>query len=40
MFVKNNLSLVLSAAKARLRQGDPTASIVVIEAGHLRQSGR
>jgi hypothetical protein len=35
MFVKNNLSLVLSAAKARLRQGDPTANIVMIEAGNL-----
>jgi hypothetical protein len=38
MFVKNNLSLVLSAAKARLRQGDPTANIVVIEAGHLARA--
>jgi hypothetical protein len=35
MFVKNNLSLVLSAAKARLRHGDPTANIVMIEAGNL-----
>jgi hypothetical protein len=34
-FVKNNLSLVLSAAKARLREGDPTANSVVIDAGHL-----
>ena len=34
-FVKNNLSLVLSAAKARLREGDPTASSIVIDAGHL-----
>jgi hypothetical protein len=34
-FVKNNLSLVLSAAKARLRETDPTASSVVIDAGHL-----
>ena len=34
-FVKINLGLVLSAAKARLREGDPTASSVVIDAGHL-----
>jgi hypothetical protein len=35
VFVKNNLSLVLKAAKARLRDQDPTASEVVIDAGHL-----
>jgi hypothetical protein len=34
-FVKNNMALVLSAAKARLREDDPTASTVVIDAGHL-----
>src|SRR5206468_242669 len=34
-FVKNNLSLILSAAKARLRDQDPTANSVVIDAGHL-----
>jgi len=37
-FVKSNLSLVLSAAKARLRQGDPTTNVVVIEAGHLARA--
>jgi hypothetical protein len=34
-FVKDNLSLVLKAAKARLRDQDPTANSVVIYAGHL-----
>jgi hypothetical protein len=34
-FVKNNMALVLSAAKARLREGDPTANTVAIDAGHL-----
>ena len=34
-FIRNNLSLVLSAAKARLRLGDPTAGSIVIDAGHL-----
>jgi hypothetical protein len=34
-FVKNNLSLILSAAKARLRDQDPTANSVVVDAGHL-----
>jgi len=34
-FVKNNLALVVSGAKARLRDGDPTASAIVIDAGHL-----
>jgi hypothetical protein len=34
-FVKNNLSLVVSGAKGRLRDGDPTASAIVIDAGHL-----
>ncbi len=33
-FVKNNLSLVLSAAKARLRE-HPTANSIVIDAGGL-----
>jgi hypothetical protein len=37
-FVKSNLALILSAAKARLRAGDPTARTVVIEAGHLARS--
>jgi hypothetical protein len=34
-FVKNNLAVVLAAAKARLREGDPAASAIVIDAGHL-----
>jgi hypothetical protein len=34
-FVKNNLSLVLSAARARLRDSDPNADTVVVDAGHL-----
>lgn len=34
-FVKNNLSLVLSAAKARLREGNPTIAAITIDAGHL-----
>jgi hypothetical protein len=34
-FVKNNLSLVVSGAKARLQEGDPTADTIVIDAGHL-----
>ena len=33
-FVKNNLTLLLSAARTRL-QGDPTADTIVIDAGHL-----
>jgi hypothetical protein len=33
-FIKNNLSLVLSAAKARLRN-DPTAGMIMIDAGDL-----
>jgi len=33
-FIKNNLSLVVSAAKARL-QTDPTAETVVLDASHL-----
>ena len=35
VFVKNNLALVLSAAKSRLREGDPTAQTIVLDAGHL-----
>jgi hypothetical protein len=34
-FVKNNLSVVLKAARARLRETSPTANSVVIDAGHL-----
>lgn len=34
-FVKNNLSLVLRTAKARLRETDPDAGSVLIDAGHL-----
>jgi hypothetical protein len=34
VFIKNNLSLVVSAAKARL-QTDPTAETVVLDASHL-----
>src|SRR4051812_35023464 len=37
-FVKGNLTAVLSAAKARLREGDPTTNTVVIEAGHLARA--
>jgi hypothetical protein len=33
--IKNNLSVVLTAAKARLREGDPTAQTIVLDAGHL-----
>jgi hypothetical protein len=40
-FIKNNLSLILSAAKARLRETDVTAGAIVIDAGHLpRPDGR
>jgi hypothetical protein len=35
VFVKDNLSLVLKAAKARLRDQDPTANTIIIDAGHL-----
>ena len=34
-FVKNNLALVLKAAKSRLRETDPTAASIMIDAGHL-----
>jgi hypothetical protein len=34
-FVKNNMSLVLSAAKARLRDTDVTANLIALDAGHL-----
>ena len=33
--IKNNLAVVLKAAKARLREDDPTAQNIVIDAGHL-----
>jgi hypothetical protein len=33
--VRTNLAVVLKAAKARLREGDPTSQSIVIEAGHL-----
>lgn len=33
--VKDNLSIVLTAAKARLREMDPAAQTIVIDAGHL-----
>ena len=33
--VRTNLSAVLTAAKQRLREGDPTAQTIVIDAGHL-----
>ena len=33
--VRNNLAVVLTAAKARLRAGDPTAQSIVIDAGDL-----
>ena len=33
--IKDNLAIVLAAAKARLREGDPTATAIVIDAGHL-----
>ena len=34
-FVRTHLSLVVSAAKARLREGDPTMETIQIEAGQL-----
>jgi len=34
-FVKNNLALILTAAKARLREGNPTAGSITIDAGNL-----
>ena len=34
-FVKNNLALILTAAKARLSEGDPTAGSITIDAGNL-----
>ena len=34
-FVKNNLALVLKSAKTRLRETDPTASSILLDAGHL-----
>jgi len=34
-FVKNNMALVLKAAKARLRETDPTAGSILLDAGHL-----
>lgn len=34
-FVKNNMSLVLRTAKARLREIDPTTTAILIDAGHL-----
>jgi hypothetical protein len=33
--IKNNLAVVLKAAKARLREGDPTIHSIVLDAGHL-----
>jgi len=33
--VRTNLATVLTAAKQRLREGDPTAQMIVIDAGHL-----
>lgn len=40
-FIKNNLSLVLSAAKARLREADPDGDSIMIDAGDLpRPDGR
>jgi hypothetical protein len=36
-FIKNNLSLVLKAAKARLRETDPTSPSIQIDAGHLER---
>ena len=40
-FVRSNLPLLVSAAKSRLRELDPTASTIVIDAGHLpRADGR
>jgi len=33
--VRTNLGTVLTAAKQRLREGDPTAQMIVIDAGHL-----
>jgi hypothetical protein len=39
-FVRTHLSLVLTAAKAQLREGNPAADSVAIEAGHLGGDGR
>ena len=33
--IKNNLAVVLKAAKARLREGDPTMQSIILDAGHL-----
>ena len=33
--IKNNLAVVLKAAKARLREGDPTMQSIALDAGHL-----
>ena len=33
--IKNNLAVVLKAAKARLREGDPTIHSIALDAGHL-----
>jgi hypothetical protein len=33
--VKNNLAVVVKAAKARLCEGDPTIQTIMIDAGHL-----
>jgi len=33
--VRTNLATVVTAAKQRLREGDPTAQTIVIDAGHL-----
>jgi len=40
-FVRNNLPLVVAAAKARLREAGPTAATIMIDAGQLpRPDGR
>lgn len=40
-FVRSNLPLLVSAAKSRLREIDPTTSTIVIDAGHFpRADGR
>lgn len=33
--IKNSLSVVLTAARSRLREGDPTTETILIDAGHL-----
>ena len=38
-FVRSNLPLVITAAKSRLRDTDPSSGSIVIDAGHLPKPG-